>query len=152
MSSDKCRCGGIGRHAGLKHLCLQRMSSSLIICTKEISFIFARFVYRLGREVFILKRGVRFSHRVLAEQGSWSSREFHNLKVAGSSLIICTKEISFIFARFVYRLGREVFILKRGVRFSHRVLAEQGSWSSREFHNLKVAGSSPASATIHKEE
>ena len=57
------------------------------------------FVYRLGRKIFILERGVRFSHGLLPKTTSAKAE-----KKDGP---------------FVYRLGRKIFILERGVRFSH---------------------------------
>ena len=57
------------------------------------------FVYRLGRKIFILERGVRFSHGLLHQTTSAKAE-----KKDGP---------------FVYRLGRKIFILERGVRFSH---------------------------------
>lgn len=54
------------------------------------------------------------------------------------------------FARFEYRLVREIFILKRRVRLPHRV-QNKISWSravvAYQAHNLMVGGSSPSSAT-----
>ena len=58
-----------------------------------------QFVYRLGRKIFILERGVRFSHGLLPKTTSAKAE-----KKDGP---------------FVYRLGRKIFILERGVRFSH---------------------------------
>ena len=65
------------------------------------------FVYRLGRKIFILERGVRFSHGLLPKTTSAKAE-----KKDGP---------------FVYRLGRKIFILERGVRFSHGLLPKTTS-------------------------
>ena len=70
----------------------------LLNTTKDGPFVY-RLVYRLGRKIFILERGVRFSHGLLPKTTSAKAE-----KKDGP---------------FVYRLGRKIFILERGVRFSH---------------------------------
>ena len=77
----------------------------LYICIRrdEQVITFGPFVYRLGRQVFILVRGVRFPYGLLARK----------------VLTISTLRGCNFLGPFVYRLGRQVFILVRGVRFPY---------------------------------
>ena len=56
---------------------------------------------------------------------------------------------------FVYRLGRKIFILERGVRFPYglqrlvnQFISRDGEAVTHQAHNLKNAGSIPAPVTM----
>ena len=68
------------------------------------------FVYRLGRQVFILERGVRLPYGLqnTSRDGAVVARRAHNPKVTGSSPVPATKEekSSIMATFFVLRLSK----------------------------------------------